>query len=841
MTDFARQYRPGVPVTESTEKLEVLTVSLPPGSSIATTNSELNGAYSEAQANLAKAQASGDQAAITRATIIVNERKTRLNNFIKGQNDTTRSTLDEKNYNAPNANAIATTTTTQTNTDDAATAANSTTQTATVTTIKLEPFDNILHEYSNYTYRFSLYVLGTTEYNDIINDAERKVDDVKNLLMASGGFSSGQRSPYFKEDFYFDSMEITTLFGSGATTRNTNAVTTKFKVIEPYGITYLERLTKAVSELTESNNYTDQPYLLTLDFWGYDDEALAPKKIEGCTRHLFLRIVNVTFQITSKGTEYEFTAMPYGHYAFNQEVGSFRSNFEVSAKTVGEFFGDSLGALNTIANINKNVAELPPREDNSLMGGLMRNASADRRARNTRTAVNTGELKNSLSYVMNQDEQQKKIDLAIDIPDEYVFVIDKSIADANILATDDKDIKGIPMKTELYKKFATAASKTTITVDNDKRKIAVSSGTSLINLINDIVIHSTYALDQIIAADDEEAKNTKAEKPIDWFRIIPDVEIIGFDKKLNRYAKRYTYNILPFSVFGHNHEQMPQGPAPGVSKIYDYFYTGQNKDILDLKIEYNALYMQVMTANKDIKAGSTPPANIDKNPDKTDTTNPAGTVFPSQVTVSNTPAISSAQRASTNSNDLILNDVSNSLLNKPGTDMVSVNMTIVGDPAYIVQADVFYGKQTGQFFENSILPDRSLNPCITDIFALIRFNTPNDIDLDNGIYDFTDNGDKGITSSAFTGLYRVIQIENNFSGGKFTQILHLLRAPNQSTDYVIESAAKAKFTKQDVSPENIKKLIEGKNKIFGGVASDLLDLASSMAPVNNLLSGRNLV
>jgi hypothetical protein len=65
---------------------------------------------------------------------------------------------------------------------------------------------------------------------------------------------------------------------------------------------------------------------------------------------------------------------------------------------------------------------------------------------------------------------------------------------------------------------------------------------------------------------------------------------------------------------------------------------------------------------------------------------------------------------------------------------------------------------------------------------------------------------------------------------------------DQSTSYVIEgAAAKAKFTKQDVSPENIKKLTDSSNKIFGGLASDLLDLASALTPVKNLLNGRNLV
>jgi len=840
-----RAMRPGRPVASTTGQVEVLTVSLPPGSSLATTNSELNSNYSEAQSNLAKAQASGDQAAIDRAQIQVNLKQAQLNTFVQRQNAPS-ATLDEKNIVDPatrNANANTTTTTTapapvtEPNRDDRPAPANTTTQTAQVTTVKLVPADNLLHGYASYTYRLSLYVLSAKEYNDLISDSERKVDDFKNLLMSSGGGNQAHRAPYFKEDFYFDSMEISSLFGSGAAARNTNVTTIKFKVIEPYGITYLERLVKAVTEITQSNNYTDQPYLFTLDFWGYDDEALAPKKIDNCTRNLVVRIVNVTFQVTSKGTEYDFTAMPYGHTALNEGPATISANFEVSAKTVAEFFGDSKTppAESTAAALKVNT----PRDDRSSTPQAP--APGTVQASGSSASPKPAEINGSLSFVLNQNQRALQEKNEIEIADEYVFKIDKSIAEAGILSADDKDIKGVPMKTEIFKKYASAASKTTITYESDKRKIAVAAGTTLTNLINDIVLHSTYSLNQILSVDDEEAKNIKTEKPIQWLRIVPDVELLGFDKKRNMYAKRYIYNLLEFPVFGHNHEQMPQAPAPGAAKIYEYFYTGQNKDILDLKIEFNTLYMQYLTANRGIKAGSTPPTNIDKNPDKTDTTNPAGTVFPSQVAVSNSPALSSPSRASTNSNDLILNDVNNSLLSKPGVDMASIQLSIVGDPAYITQADIFYGEFTGQFSKSAILPDGSLNPYASDLFVLIRFNTPNDIDLDKGIYDFTDNGQAGITSSSFTGLYRVMNIESNLTGGKFTQNLSLLRMPEQSSNYVIESAARNKFVKQDVGPENIKKLIADNNKIYGGIASDLLDLASSFAPVTNLLNGRNLV
>ena len=842
MTTFAdyRAMRPGTRPTATTDQVEVLAVSLPPGSSLARTNSELNGNYSEAQSNLAKAQASGDQAAIDKAQTLVNTRKTQLNTFVKRQNAPS-ATLDEKNYNAPGANAIATSTTTpEANRDDRPAISETATQTAQPTSFKLIPFDNILHGYSSYTYRFSLYILTEADYNALVNDPSKTVD-LPHLLMASGGASQDKRAPHFKEDFYFDSVDMNIVFGSG----NTNVCEFTIKIIEPYGVTLLERMVKAATELVNSNNYIEQPYLLALDFWGYDDEAAAPKKIDGCTRYFTIKFATVEFGVTSKGAEYEFRASPYSGIAMKQAVAEISSAFEVSAKTVAEFFGDSaeaLAALKSAATAAAAPPPPPPRDD-LLTKFAVIPTQAVLKATSGTASPKPSELTGSLSYVLNQQELKKKADNAIEIPDEYIFKIDKEIADAEILAPDDKSIKDVPMKTELYKKYSAAASSKNITYQSDKRKIAVTAGTSLTNLINDVVLHSTYALNQIIEADNKEADTLRENKPISWLRIVPDIELLGYDKKLNRYAKRYIFNLYKFSIFGHFHDQMGQAPPPGAAKIYDYFYTGQNKDIIDLKIEYKADALAYLNANRAIKSGSTPAANIDSNPDKTDTSNPSGDAFPTTVAISNSPATNSPARASTNSNDLILNDVKQSLLTGygEGADMVKVDITIVGDPAYITQSDIFYGQQTKQFANMPVLPDRSLNPCATEIYVVLRFNTPNDIDLENGIYDFTDKGEKEISSSSFTGLYKIVTVKCSFAGGKFTQNIEMLRQRNQSSNYVVESAAKAKFTKQDVGPESIKKLTESSNKIFGGLATDLLDLASSFAPVKNLLSGRNLV
>jgi hypothetical protein len=90
-----------------------------------------------------------------------------------------------------------------------------------VDTSKVLP--NVLHSYASYTYGLSLSLLTEIEYNLIQEKGEYKPNRV--LIASAGrynnipGPSQFIRSPYFKEDFYFDGFKLDTVVGLNAESR----------------------------------------------------------------------------------------------------------------------------------------------------------------------------------------------------------------------------------------------------------------------------------------------------------------------------------------------------------------------------------------------------------------------------------------------------------------------------------------------------------------------------------------------------------------------------------------------------------------------------------------------
>jgi hypothetical protein len=101
-------------------------------------------------------------------------------------------------------------------------------------------------------------------------------------------------------------------------------------------------------------------------------------------------------------------------------------------------------------------------------------------------------------------------------------------------------------------------------------------------------------------------------------------------------------------------------------------------------------------------------------------------------------------------------------------------MKILGDPYFI--ADSGWGNYTAKptNYEN-INSDPSMDYQSGEVDILVNFRTPLDINVATGKADF---GNTTLISQ-FSGLYKVYEVSSNFSKGKFTQDLTLMRRPGQ--------------------------------------------------------------
>jgi hypothetical protein len=116
-------------------------------------------------------------------------------------------------------------------------------------------------------------------------------------------------------------------------------------------------------------------------------------------------------------------------------------------------------------------------------------------------------------------------------------------------------------------------------------------------------------------------------------------------------------------------------------------------------------------------------------------------------------------------------------------DMLNLDLKISGDPDFIKQDDVFLNPTAaGRGQVNTM---NSINMDAGEVHVNLEFRTYTDIDQEKGI--MINNLER---SSGFSGVYRVLQVENIFDRGQFTQNLNCVRLPNVGQESATSSNTK---------------------------------------------------
>jgi hypothetical protein len=206
---------------------------------------------------------------------------------------------------------------------------------------KAPPNDNILHNYVNYTYRLSLYAIKNSEFNKLVVNPYAKV--TKSLILSSGGSLTKEKDVSFKEDFYFEDLNLTTIIGLNARSRETNAIDLTFTIFEPNGCTLIDRLITLTRTIAGAgtDNYLSMPYILQIDFLGYDEKGTPAARsgiIPGISKIIPLTLIEMKIKPDLAGTRYSIRGVPFNHLALTRTIGSIPINCEIRAETVGELF-----------------------------------------------------------------------------------------------------------------------------------------------------------------------------------------------------------------------------------------------------------------------------------------------------------------------------------------------------------------------------------------------------------------------------------------------------------------------------------------------------------------------
>jgi hypothetical protein len=769
--------------------------------------------------------------------------------------------------------------------------------------------ENVLHHYSSYTYRITLFFLEKDDYNSLAANPEAFTP--KYALMSSGGgyankpgpdvkientFVRGAgRHPDFEEDFFIDNLSMLTVVGLNAKTKATNAIDISFTITEPHGISLLDRLLSACETSNDKSlNYMEQPYLLEIDFLAspsdpfYDNYKKQDRLI--VRKRIPIKFLELKISPNTGGTVYQVRAIPYNHVAFNMSVASVPVNFNIEASTVEEFFSTGSDAQDIANGFREQLAANKERVESELTkwkaentilsyGGIQRQPTPAQ-IEAERTRLTKSITYDSTSFVGAYNEYMKEVSkqglsknpptlIAFNIPDQRISkspIVNKETAQSRDNTMGGKE-EAIGAPDDQFKK---------------KQVFPIHPGTSIIDIVDKIVQKSDYITTQIVeyrkqveeseananysgATNENDRSSTSAKKidekflDLNWFKVIPQVVLSDFDLNRNAYSKVVLYTILPYITANQYHPSFKKSQikTSAAVRTYNYWYTGENMDIIRADIDFNSTYYTQLTTYRDqVKRGGANRQSSEAAVDITTAGTNASTraaILPVTTEVGGHNSAAGTMNSAEQPKDHIVADLKKSIYSSQRGDMLNIKLTIIGDPAYIKQDDIYYNPASPDTYNkyltntepNSARPIGDKGQILFDreqVYVKLNFKNVVDINDAIGIVNKQTTLRNGRdTNGTFTGMYKVQTVQSSFARGQFTQVLDLVRMTTYVDDFDALSTAKSNTPKTATTaagqPDSVKNDVPSDSGSAGGgntpPATDPKLIAAGNGPATN--------
>jgi hypothetical protein len=672
---------------------------------------------------------------------------------------------------------------------------------------KVTPQPNILDRFATYTYQASVYLMSPEQFKTYQQTGNYRLP-AYNLLFQSGGApnnvggpqggagsNSSGRNPFFQNDFYIDSINITNSMIGKATNAAHSVAALKFTVTEPANITLLDCLYNAVQDLSPKNaggavNYAAALYLMVIRFYGQDingkiQQVGAADPNTGLSdpnaaveKFIPFQIRHINFTVGSKVVTYEFDCSPQGQViAGGTRRGTIPGDIELTAATVKDMLtgpaqysgatasANSPGASTTAAQTEDEARDLegssnpPPPKANS--------------APNNKKTIKAG-----LITAMNEYQQQLVKDKIYEHADVYDIVFApgaEAIRDGKIAKPDKTVNKSATPMAAAPSQNPSQSSPDKNSVDVTSRNWGVTAGQQIVQVIDLVIRNSSYISDQAITIIDEKTgkqvpnpkSNTKGMK---WYNILMTATPLQYDKKRNDYAYKVTYTIVPYTPVDFQSVYFPSGKFNGVHKKYYWWFTGQNTQVLDYSASFNKLYVQTVSGS----ASQTQAAAAERKAQMSGNRDMPFIQYQARSTESAQGADGKANELSASAAEYLYNP----------SDNGEGKIKILGDPAWIQQGPLTGAVSAKGVGNAPFLPDGTINFDSNDILFEIAWQKPGDYDLNSGVAD-----PYGKSAATFgnrnpvqTVIYRLKKTVSEFRQGRFEQTLEgtLYKSPNPS-------------------------------------------------------------
>ena len=636
--------------------------------------------------------------------------------------------------------------------------------------------DNPLGVLSSYTYQTSLYMVSPTAYDAFTSTGRTKIEALQNiegsiegagtafLIAQSGGINNEtqSRANGFTKDVYIDNLLIEHKVGASATQSATSTYNVTFDITEPYSFSFTNNLRRASNAIIEAepdkfasgspDQGSRQFFVLGVKFLGYDENGnIASGKevtmedgqpIDAAATGDFMfetfydiMITGIRFSIDGPATQYKIQARnPSAGKAFGTKAGRLKADYTVASSTLQEMYDGENGLFTQLNKFEQSLTE----------GG----DKASQEYANKYVIEFIGDDADSLSKAsMLSEADLNKSTWAQLKPN------------AQSPATDQKDATSNP--------------------NDSERQFIFKKGEPIISTFDMLIKTSSYMKNALqVIYQNKVGPNLESGKPeqtegssqqrIAWYHVTPVISDLKWDGLKDDWAYTMTYRVethqTPIvNVGGTN----PGTDYYGPHKRYEYWWTGQNKEILDYKQNLDYLYY-----NETI-------GNVSKNDNSAD----------KSVSVStNVQHTEQSKDGSVGSSQSIENSFITSLYSPDS--YAKAKITLFGDPDYLVSDfrggpnepyQRFYGDDGfrlnangGQVFieidfkEALDYNDGGQSQIYLDQYNITTSNT-GVLDINESILffkypDWIANQIKGVA-------YTIVDIKSKFLGGKFTQIL----------------------------------------------------------------------
>ena len=748
---------------------------------------------------------------------------------------------------------------------------------------------NSLHQFSSFNTIFTMSCL-TRDEIAVPNETYRAYGPQNVILRSGGGAGDNKVTTEYEDiiggklEYFIDNVNIEALCVPNSKSRSTNATFITFTVEEPYSMGLFLQTCQIAATMSGFQNYANAPFMLSMEFIGYDDDGdvIVTESGLNLRRDVPIKLTNIEFEVNQGGTTYTVEALPWNEQAYLDDATSSPVDIALTGNTVEKLLQSGEQSLTTIINghyeelrkanqiaeaseivitfpkdiaSSGNPSRIPNTSDagattasrsgggggggggkggkifgavaagvvggvvggllsgnslkgsfNDVLGGIAGglDKSLGGLLSNFKSGNIQGLFENISGFLGAQAPQNFEAFLSMITGQvltkssigEKLSSIAQDPASLNNLGSariisgaEESGTVPMPQTGQVYDKRNKVMTRAKNTVSNDERVFNYGSGTSILKIIEDVILTSDWGKSIKERAPDENGM-------VPWFRIDaesylkPNAQqenVFGEDAKVNHYKvveyKVHSSHFQNAGAAGVDYNSLRQN----AKKEYRYIYSGENTDIVRFDISFKAAFFQFIQPDSgqlsiDAKTGGTQfnltqtkPSQLGLNIQPSGANSSTGLATQGFVNSSSTQGGGGA--GIDNSKIRWARKFHDQILGNGSVDLVEVKLEIFGDPYFIVDSGM--GNWTDEAGDLNTTAGGQVDYQRSEVDVILNFRTPIDYNPDTGGMIYPEDT---VPVSQFNGLYRVTAIENKIQRNMFTQELTLLRRRGQPED-----------------------------------------------------------